>query len=291
MFAEGLPKVKSPPEAQGELWCQASELIRRSYACGYRLIWWPVLEDTFKETVEVSRSELLFGPGYGVDCPPMELSKRRCLARSGLHVHYWNKVVCSHQKIDFALPVVPSVPGEIVLSRPDGWSQAEVSRAGLFGDFASKSFFVRLTGFQTTSGRNPNLNSCDRLPDLHQQYPMIRRQNDRSYSLSPDHRSVDPDILFGFIFPFQLPAAGNQAVCNFSAAGSGLSASTKNYSFTIRSSLYFAPLRCTSSQMNTGNWGSNGWLIFTSPLDTVKSLPSRMQRTSYHLPTSIGSLA
>ena len=86
-----------------------------------------------------------------------------------------------------------------MFSGPDGWSQAEVSRAGLLGDFASKSFFVRLTGFQTTPGRNPNLNSCDRLPDLHQQNTMIRRQNDRSYSLSPDHRHVDRVVMFEFI--------------------------------------------------------------------------------------------
>ena len=135
----------------------------------------------------------------------MEPAKRRCLAGSSLHVHYWFKAVCLYEIIDFVLAIAPTVPREFVFSGPYGRSQTEAPSASLFGDFSSQSFFLRFTVLQGPTVRNPNLRSCDRLLELHQQYSMIWRHNDRAYSLSLNHRfvfrwlmvSVPPEPLSG----------------------------------------------------------------------------------------------
>ena len=120
----------------------------------------------------------------------MELAECRCLVRSSLYVHYWIKVVCLYEIIDFILAIASTVPREFVFSGPYGWSQTEIHSASLFSDFAPQSFFLRLTEFQASAGRNPKLKSCDRLLNLYQQYSMVWRHNDRAYSLALNHRCV-----------------------------------------------------------------------------------------------------
>ena len=161
----------------------------RSCAYGNRLIWRPVLGYAFKQTMKVARSELFYGLSDGVDGPPMESAKCRCLIRRRLRVYCWIKVVCLYEVIDFVLAVGPTVPREFVISIPQGRSQTKIPSASLFGNFPSQCFFLRLTGFQAAAGRNPNVNSRGRLY-LHHQHSMVWGQDDRAYSLALNHRCI-----------------------------------------------------------------------------------------------------
>ena len=66
----------------------------------------------------------------------MELVERRCLTWSRLHVHYWIKLVCLYEIIDFILAIASTVPREFVFSGPYGWPQTEIPNTCLFSYFA-----------------------------------------------------------------------------------------------------------------------------------------------------------